>query len=63
MTALPGCLEEVSADWVSEALSDTIGEVDAITVENLGDGIGQISELALGITHKAHAASASARTP
>lgn len=45
MTALPGCLEEVSADWVSEALSDTIGEVDAITVENLGDGIGQISEL------------------
>ena len=45
MTALPGCLEEVTEDWVAEALSDTIGEFDAMTIENLGDGIGQVSEL------------------
>ena len=45
MTALPGCLEEVTEDWVAEALTDTIGELDTMTIENLGDGIGQVSEL------------------
>jgi hypothetical protein len=45
MTALPGCLDDVSAEWVADALSDTISGISSVTVENMGDGLGQVSEL------------------
>jgi hypothetical protein len=45
MTALPGCLDEVSAEWVADVLADKLNGVRSVSVDNLGDGLGQVSEL------------------
>jgi hypothetical protein len=45
MTGLPGCLDEVSAEWVADVLADVLDGDCSVSVENLGDGLGQVSEL------------------